>query len=112
MGLLKLRRCVLEGLDKCISSWSSENSIGECFFLVYINYVTYKIDERIIHLANNLHRYKHTYCLLSPDLKTVLNKIHKDFVVNATNKATKNIALVCRKFCGSVIAKELGLNNN
>ena len=111
-NLEKARYCVLKGLDNCISSWCSENSTGECFFLECINHVTHKIVERTIHLANNLHRYKHTYCLLSPVLKITLNKIHKHFVVDPMNKATKNINLVCRKFCGSVIAKKLGLNNN
>ena len=38
--------------------------------------------------------------------------IHKDFVVAPIDKATGNIALVCKRFYASVITRELGLNND
>ena len=37
--------------------------------------------------------------------------IHKDFAVVPIDKATGNIALVCKRFYASVITRELGLNN-
>ena len=51
-------------------------------------------------------------CLSSPDVKNALDNIHKDFVVVPIDKATGNIALVCKRFYASVITRELGLNNN
>ena len=48
----------------------------------------------------------------SPDVKNALDNIHKDFVVVPTDKATGNIALVCKRFYASVITRELRLNNN
>ena len=51
-------------------------------------------------------------CLSSPDVKNALDNIHKDFVVVPIDKATGNIALVCKRFYVSVISRELGLNNN
>ena len=47
-------------------------------------------------------------CLSSPDV----NNIHKDFVVVPIDKATGNIALICKRFYASVVTRELGLNNN
>ena len=51
-------------------------------------------------------------CLSSPDVKNALDNIHKDFVVVPIDKATGNIALVCKRFYASVITRELGLNSN
>ena len=51
-------------------------------------------------------------CLSSPDVKNAIDNIRKDFVVAPIDKATGNIALVCKRFYVSVISRELGLNNN
>ena len=51
-------------------------------------------------------------CLSSPDAKKALDNIHKDFVVVPIGEAIGNIALICKRFYASVIAIELGLNNN
>ena len=51
-------------------------------------------------------------CLSSSDVKNTLDNINKDFVVVPIDKATGNIALVCKRFDASFITRELGLNNN
>ena len=63
-------------------------------------------------LTNKLCTIKHRDCLPSLDVKNILDNIHKDFVVIPIDKATGNIALVCKRFYGSVITRQLGLNNN
>ena len=64
------------------------------------------------HLTNKLYTNKRRDCPSSPDVKNALHNIHKDFVVVSIDKATGNIALVCKRFYPSVITRELGLNNN
>ena len=64
------------------------------------------------YLTNKLYTSKHMNCLSSPDVKNALDSIHKDFVVVPIDKATGNIALVCKRFYASVITRELRLNNN
>ena len=63
-------------------------------------------------LNNTLHKYNHLDSLSSPDIRAALDNIHKDFVVVPIDKATGNIALICKRFYASVIAEELGLGNN
>ena len=36
----------------------------------------------------------------------------QDFVITPVDKSNENIDPVCKRFYASVIAKELGLNNN
>ena len=64
------------------------------------------------HLANKLFTDKHRDYLSSLDVKNALDNIHNDFVVVPIDKATGNIALVCKRFYAFVITRELGLNNN
>ena len=45
-------------------------------------------------------------------MKNALDNIHKDFVVIPIDKATGNIALVCKIFYGCGVSRELGLKNN
>ena len=63
-------------------------------------------------LNNTLHKYKQFDALSSPNIRAALENVHKDFVVVPRDKATGNIALICKRFYASVIAKELGLGNN
>ena len=95
VNLERAKRCILEGLDNCISMWCYKNGVDKCFFSERTNNVKIKIDERISHLANKLYTNKPRDCLSSTDLKNALDNISKDFVVVPIYKATGNIALVC-----------------
>ena len=93
-------------------NWCGENGVEKSLFLEWANNVTNNIDERITHLENNLHKYKHTDCLWSQYVKNALNDIHKNFVLVPLDKATWSIVLICNRFHASIIAKELGFNIN
>ena len=68
-------------------------------FLEWTENVKVKLDERMSHLTHKLYANKHLDCLSSPDVKNILDNIHKDFVVVTIDKATGNIALACKRFC-------------
>ena len=112
INLEKAKRCILEGLHNCISSWCYKNGVDKSFFLEWTNNVKVKIDERMSHLTNELYANKHMGCLSPPDVKNPLDNIHKDFLVAPIDKATGNITIVCKRFYASVITRELELNNN
>ena len=63
-------------------------------------------------LENTLDRYYQPDLLSSPDIKAALDKLRNNFVVVPIDKATGNIALICKSFYASVIANEVGLVNN
>ena len=72
------------------------------------NNVKVEIDERMSHLTNKLYAIKHRVSLSFRDVRNALDNIHKDLVVVLIDKATGNIALVCKRFYASVINRELG----
>ena len=63
------------------------------------------------HLTNKLYTNKQRLPIISR-CKNTTDNINKDFVVVPIDKATGNIALVCKRFYASVVTRELGLNNN
>ena len=63
IDLERVKCCILKGLHNCISSWYCKNGTNKLFFLGPTNNFNSKIDERIIHLVNNLHSHKHADCL-------------------------------------------------
>ena len=81
INLEKAKRCILEGLHNCISSWCNKNGVDKSFFLDRTNNVKVKIDEKMSYFTNKLYTSKHMDCLSSPDAKNALDNIHKDFVV-------------------------------
>ena len=81
INLEKAKRCILEGLHNCISSWYCKTGVYKSFFLKWTNNVKVKIDERMSHLTNKLYSNKYMDCLSSPDVKHTLDNLHKDFVV-------------------------------
>ena len=111
-NLEKAKRCILDGLDNCISSWCYKNGVDKSFFLEWTNNFKVKIHERMSHLTNKLYTNKHRDCLSSPDVKNVLDNIHEDFILVPIDKSTGNTAVVCKICYASIITTELGLNNN
>ena len=63
INLEKAKRCILEGLHNCISSWCYKNGVDKSFFLEWTNNVKVKIDETMSHLTNKLYTNKHMDCL-------------------------------------------------
>ena len=106
------KRCILEGLDNCISSWCYKNGIDKSVFLQWANNVEAKTDERTSHLTNKLYTNKHRDCLSYEDVKNASENINKDFVVIPIAKVNGNIDLVRKRFYAPVITRELELNNN
>ena len=47
INLEKAKRCILDGLHNCISSWCYKNGVDKSFFLEWTNNVKVKIDEII-----------------------------------------------------------------
>ena len=64
INLEKAKRCILEGLENCISSWCYKS-----FFLEGTNNVKVKIDKTMSYLTNKLYTNKHRDCLSFQEVK-------------------------------------------
>lgn len=112
VNLEKAKCCILNGLEDCVDTFCNKHDIHKSVFNEWINKIKAKLNSRIEVLDSTLHNYKCENSLGSPDVKKALELVHSKFVVVPVDKATGNIALICKRFYASVIAKELGLGIN
>ena len=70
-----------------------------------------KIDERISSLQHNPNKNKkqHHSILKIDSSVECLNNLHDNYVMVPIDKASNNIAFVCKRFYAEVLLKELGL---
>ena len=106
------KSCILSGLEDCIDNFCSKHEICKSMSGL-INKLKGKVNTRTGILNNTLHKLKLENSFNSRETKKDLESLHNRPVVVPIDKATGNIALICKQFYTSVIAKEvrLGLNN-
>ena len=102
----KARTCILSGLEECVNKFCSKHGINVSFFAEWIANIKEKINTRIVTLNRTLDIYQQKNSLDSPGVRNALETIHSKYVVVPIDKATGNIALVCKRFYASVRLKE------
>ena len=102
----------MNGVGDCVKTFCDKEGINISVFDEFIVKIKAKIDTKVTDLKRSLHINKHSDSLNSPDVKRALDDIHQKFVVVPIDKAVGNIALICKRFYASVIAKEVGLGIN
>ena len=89
--------------SKCAHHGQVDFSQFDCWIDEVLNHVNYKIQK----LRSRRRRYKSV--LGSPSVLKYLRELHKRFVFVPTDKAGKNIAIVCKKFYIQKSLQELGI---
>ena len=112
IDLNKAKMCILDGLEDCIDNFCNKHGLPKTVFAEWITNIKFKINDRIEVLNNTLHTYHNNDSLNSHSVKNALKNIHNKFVVVPIDKATGNIALICKRFYASVIVKQLGMGPN
>ena len=71
--------------------------------------VIHAIDQRIEQIVPTLNLDPLTETLQDPNCKEYLSYLHSQYVIAPIDKATGNVALICKRFYAEVLIKELGL---
>ena len=71
-----------------------------------------KVDSRIDYLKSKITPRKTNPVLKRDDVKKYLDHLHKHFVLVPVDKASNNIAIICKRFYVEVILKEVGVLGN
>ena len=112
INLDKAKSAIINGLEQCINNWCEKHGVSNSFFSEWIVKVKEKVNSRVTNLEETLNIKKHSDSFFSSHVKSELEKIHENYVVVPIDKASGNIALVCKRFYASVIVNELGLDKN
>lgn len=91
----------------CVSKWAHHGQVDSSQFDCWIDEVLNHVNSKIQKLRSRRRRYKSI--LGSPSVLKYLRELHKRFVFVPTDKAGKNIAIVCKKFYIQKSLQELGI---
>jgi hypothetical protein len=107
----KARECIADGLRSSVSNWSRLDGYPESEYISFVSFVLKCVDEKIAKCKQSL-RFRRTKPILQdPDAITELKRLHKLYVIVPVDKASKNIAFVCKKFYKFVLDNEVGADS-
>ena len=105
----KAKSEIILGLDICIDTWCSKTKFSKSLFQEWKNTITSKIDERVSSFSRKKNNKKHHSILKLQSSKECLSDLHSKFVMVPIDKASNNIAFICKRFYAIVLLQELGL---
>ena len=99
---------ILKGIDRCIETWSNKGGLPIAAFADWKNNIILKMDDRISSLANKRSTLT-TSILKDANVNKCLTDLQKNYVIVPIDKASNNVAFICKRYYATVILKELGL---
>ena len=91
----------------CVDKWALSEKVDSKCFKEWMDKVLEDVVRKIQKLKNSNQKYKSV--LSSPDVKLLLTELQKKYVFVPTDKASNNIAIVCKKFYIEKSMEELGI---
>ena len=103
------RKIIEDGLDACSSRFISvDNNLTDYDLIPWKTEVLNKVDEKIRLLRRKLKFRKLSPVLKRPEVVDYLENLQKHFVLVLIDKASSNIAIICKKYYVETILKEIG----
>ena len=100
----------MHGVDDCIDSWSNKSGTPKLAFQDWRAAISNLIDRRSAGLKNK-NKHKRSVFRL-PSAQHCLSELQSKYVMVPIDKASNNIAFICKRFYAQVIVEELGLVGN
>ena len=106
----KARTNILVGINKCISDWCSKHGHHENVFNEWKSKITESIDSRINILSEKITSPKNKLLCQDQTAMQHLKDLHNHYVITPIDKASGNVAIICKRFYARVLIKELELD--
>ena len=108
----KCKLSIIDSLDETIDKLSEKYKLNSNLFVNWKNKILDKVDTRINKLRNKITPQPTRPVLKDPAVLNYLENIHKKFVIVPIDKASNNVAIVCKRFYIASIIDELGIPGN
>jgi hypothetical protein len=95
-------------LKDCVNNWAKRENVDEQMLHEWYNKVIEDVSKAVTRLSKKRKKTK-KMTLRSPFISKVLKDLQKDFVFVPTDKASNNIAVVCKRFYVEQSMKELDI---
>ena len=104
----KTRSDLILSLNTCIDNWCAKHGIQKSSLSVWKQYVLKLVYDKILELSRQP-KYSSSSILKENHPNMDLKDFQAKYVITSINKATSNVAFICRRFYTQVFAKELRL---
>ena len=100
------------GLDDYMVNWCKKEKMNKTCLEEWKSCVIQKVQERIAFLKRDKFKFitAPRKVLHTKEAKDELERLHKDFVMVPTDKASNNVSFICKKFYIEKILEETGQN--
>ena len=95
-------------MRSCIKKWAEREKVDDQVLMEWYNKVIEDVSATVTRLSKKSKKTK-KMTLKSPIISKILKDLQKDFVFVPTDKASNNIAVVCKKFYVEQSMKELDI---
>ena len=106
----KTREVIGKGLDDFVLKWCAKRNENTVILDDWKHTILHKVEDRISVLNNRLTPHTINEVLKDHSAKSALKELQSKYVIVPIDKATNNIAFICKRFYALVLLKELGLN--
>ena len=107
----KARIKILDGVKECATKFCSDNKLHKNVLSDWVGTIGLILDQRIELLNTNRPINRVAEVLKNKTCKDSLSKLQENFVIAPIDKATGNVAFICKRFYATVLIRELGLVN-
>ena len=101
---------ILRSVKECAKAWSEKHKKSESYLKPWVLLVSEKVKRKIIFLKGKKKAKNVRPVLSSVECQEALATLQEKFVICPIDKASSNIAFVCKRFYAEVLVKELGLD--
>ena len=111
INFVKAKDEIVEGVNSIIIQWSVKYGVDRRLFDQWKADVLELVNKQINDLQKNIKYNKITPSLKQKQVKEALDDIHNQYVITPVDKASGNVAIICKRFYAQVLVEELGLKN-
>ena len=98
-------------MKDCVTKWWDKHALTTIIMAPYMHSLEFLLDAHISELQH-LQPLQHSSIFNESSFKDSLNHLQDKFVIVPIDKATFNVAFICKRFFAKVILRELGLNTD
>ena len=108
----KARESIYAGVNLCASTWCHKHNKNEVLLKDWVNSVMELVDQRITFLQSQDQNKNQSPTLKDRACINSLQQLHSNYVIAPIDKASGNVAVICKRFYAMVLFKELGICNS
>merc|ERR1711964_469208 len=93
------------------SSWCTKHTLSELIFVPWKTQFEEILNKRVEQLNRNINIRPCHQILEKTSVKNSLKLLHSKYVISPIDKASNNVAFICKRFYAQVLVKELGFGS-